>query len=102
MSLPIGIRTYLITRALGALSREPGELAAEVGLATEVWRVGLATEVCGMADGGVMTGVVIICRTLSTIFMAMDTMAFWVAASMLCTNLLHTPLPDRYPSPLAF
>ena len=61
LSLPIGIHTYLMMRALGALSRA---------------HIRLATGVCGMADCGVMTSVVIIHMILSSTFLVMDTMAF--------------------------
>ena len=50
LSLPIGINNYLMTRALGALSRAC---------------CGLATRVCGMVDCRAMTGTVITCKTLS-------------------------------------
>ena len=71
LSLPVGIHTYLMTRAFGALSRALG---------------GLATGVYGAADGGVMTSAVITCRILSLTLLAMDTMAFWAAIGTLCTN----------------
>ena len=69
--MPISIRTYLMMRALGALSRMHG---------------GLATGVCGAADGSIMTGVVVTCKTLSLTFLAMDTMVFWAAIGILCTD----------------
>ena len=68
-----------MTKALGTLSRPPG---------------GLATGVFEPADGGVMTGVVITRKTLSSTFFAMDTMAFWAADGTLCRLLLilhHLP-----------
>ena len=71
LSLPIGIHTYLMTKALGALRRAPGELA---------------TGVFSTVDGGVMTGVVITCKMLSSTFFAMDTIAFQAAVSTLCTD----------------
>ena len=61
LSLPMGIRTYLMTRALGALRRACS---------------GLAAGVCGAADGGIMTSAVITHRTLSLTFFAMDTKVF--------------------------
>ena len=71
LSLPIGIRTYLMTRALGTLGKVPS---------------GLDTGFFGMADGGVMTGVVITCKTLSSTFFAMDTMALRAAVGTLGTD----------------
>ena len=71
LSLPVGIHTYLMTRALGALGRAPG---------------GLASGIFSVADGGVMISAVITCKTLSLTFFAMKTMAFWAAVGTLCTN----------------
>ena len=71
LSLPIGIHTYLMTRVLGTLSRAHG---------------GLAAGVYGMVNCGATTSMVIIRRTLSSNFLGMDTMVFWVAVSTLCTN----------------
>ena len=67
----MGIYTYLMTRALGALGRTPS---------------GLASGIFGAVDGGMMTGAVITSKTLSLTFFAMDTMAFRAAVSTLCTN----------------
>ena len=71
LSLPVGIHTYLITKALGTLSRVHG---------------GLAAGVYGVADCSAMTSAVITFRTLSLTFLAMDTMAFQAAISTLCTD----------------
>ena len=71
LSLPVGICTYLMTRALGALGRMPGRLDAGF---------------FSMADSDMMTGVVVIHKTLSSTFFAMDTMEFQVAFGILCTN----------------
>ena len=70
LKLPIGIYTYLMTRALGALSKVHG---------------GLAAGVCGMVGCSTTTGAVI-CRILSLTFLATDMMAFWVAAGTLYTD----------------
>ena len=72
LSLPIGIHTYLMTRALGSLSRACS---------------GLAAGIYSVADCCAMTGAVIICRILSSSFLAMDK----IAAKLLSTlnvNLL--------------
>ena len=71
LSLPVGIRTYLMTRALGALGRMLSRLASGI---------------FGAADGDMTTDVIITCKTLSLTFFAMDTMVFWAAVGTLCTN----------------
>ena len=71
LSLPVGIRTYLMTRALGALSKACSRLAAGV---------------CSAVDCNIKTGVVIIYKTLSLTFLAIDTMVFWAAVGILCTE----------------
>ena len=86
LSLPVGIHTYLMTRALGTLSRAHG---------------GLAARVYSVADGGIMTSVVITCRTLSLTFFAMDTMAFWAAVSTLCTNSSSYSIAYLIPLPVS-
>ena len=83
LSLPEGMRTYFMTRALGALGRTPS---------------GSASGVFGSADGGVMTGAVITWRTLSSTFLAMDTMALWAAVGVLCTD--SSSYSIAYPVPL--
>ena len=60
-----------MTRALGALSRSCS---------------GLTTGICSMADGSLMTGVVITCKTISSTFLAMDTIVFQVVVGTLCTD----------------
>ena len=67
------MRTYLMTRALGALGRTPGESASGV---------------VGAADGSVMTGPVITRRTLSSTFLATDTMALRAAVGAFVHRLL--------------
>ena len=85
LSLPVGIYTYSIMRALGTLSRALG---------------GLAARAFSMVDGGVITGMVITCKTLSSTFFATDTTAFQAVVSTLCTNsssysrLCPVPLPN--------
>ena len=64
LSLPVGICTYLMTRALGTFGKAPS---------------GLASGVFGVADGGMITGTVITRKTLSSTYFAMDTMVFWAA-----------------------
>ena len=71
LSLPVGIHTYLMMRALCALNRVHGRLA---------------TGVCRVVDCGTMTGMVIMHRTLSLTFLATNTMAFQAAVSTFCTN----------------
>ena len=86
LSLPKGIRTYLMTRALSALGRTPG---------------GLAIGFFGVADSGVMTGMVIICKTLSSTFFPMDTMAFQAAVGTLCTNSSSYSITCPMPLPVS-
>ena len=81
----MGIRTYLMTRALGTLSRVPS---------------GLATGVFSIVDGGVMTGAIITCKKLSSTFLAMDTMAFQAAVGTLCTNSSYS-IACLVPSPFS-
>ena len=79
------MHNYLITRALGALNRVHG---------------GLAAGACSMVGCGTMTGVVITCRILSLTFLATDIMVFWAATSTFCTHsylysiahLVHLPI----------
>ena len=70
LSLPIGIHTYLMTRALGALSRAPS---------------GLATGVFGTADGSVMMGAVVTHKTLSLTFIGYG--HYSIAGS--CWHIVH-------------
>ena len=86
LSLPIGIRTYLMTRALGALSRAPS---------------GLAAGVFSTVDGSVTTSMVITCKTLSSNFLAMDTMAFQAAVGTLCTNSSSYSIACPVPLPIS-
>ena len=86
LSLPVGIRTYLMTRALGAFGRMPG---------------GLASGVFGAADGGMMTGAVITCKTLSLIFFATDTMALRAAIYVLCTDSSSYSIACPVPLPVS-
>ena len=83
LSLPEGMRTYFMTRALGAFGRTPS---------------GSASGVVGTADGGVTTSTVITRRMLSSTFLAMDTMAFQAAVSALCTD--SSSYSITYPVPL--
>ena len=86
LSLPVGIFTYLMTRALGALGRALG---------------GLATGVFSMVDGSMMTGVVMTCKTLSSTFFAMDNTAFRAAFGTLCTNSSSYYIACPVPSPVS-
>ena len=86
LSLLVGIRTYLMTRVLGALSRAPG---------------GLATGVFGTVDGGVMTGAVITHKTLSSTFLAIDTTAFQAAVSTLCAYSSSYSIACPVPLPIS-
>ena len=83
LSLPVGIHTYLMTRALGTLSRVCS---------------GLAAGFCDAADCDAMTGAVITHRTLSSTFLAIDTIEFWAAIGTLCTN--SSLYSIAYPVPL--
>ena len=84
LSLPVGIRTYLMTRALGALGRTPG---------------GLASGVLGVVDGGVTNGMAITCKTLSLTFFAKDTTVFWAAIGILCTECSSYSIACQVPLP---
>ena len=86
MSLPIGIRTYLMTRALGALGRTPGRLASGI---------------FGAADGGMMTGAIITCKLLSSTFFAMDTMAFQAVVGTLCIDSSSYSITCPVPLPVS-
>ena len=70
LSLPIGIPTFLMTRALGKLSTVYS---------------GLVAGFCGVAGCSVMTSAIITCRTLFSTYLATEMMAFWAMASALCT-----------------
>ena len=70
LSLPVGICTYLMIRGLGALSRANG---------------GLAAGVFSMAEGAIITAMVITCKVLFLTFLVTDTMAFWAAIGTLYT-----------------
>ena len=86
LSLPIGIYTYLMMRALGTLSRVC---------------CGLAVGVCGMVDCSTMTYVVTICRALSSTFLAMDMMVFRAAIGILCTDSSSYSITCPVPSPIS-
>ena len=86
LSLPIGICTYLMTRALGALKRVLS---------------GLATGLCGTADSSIMTSVVVTCRTLSSTFLAIDIMAFQAAVGTLYTDSSLYSITCPIPSPIS-
>ena len=86
LSLPEGMRTYLMMRVLGALGRMPGKSASGV---------------VGAADGGVTTGAVIIQRTLSSTFLAMDMTALRAAVGTLCTNSSSYSIAYLVPSPVS-
>ena len=75
-----------MTRVLGALGRTPG---------------GLASGIFSTADGGVITGVVITRKMLSSTFLAMDTMAFQAAVGTLCTNSSLHSIACLVPSPIS-
>ena len=82
----MGIHTYLMRRALGALSR----LCS-----------GLAAGVFSMADGSIMTGMVITHRTLSLNTLAMETMAFRAAVGTLYTDSSSYSIAYPEPSPVS-
>ena len=86
LSLPIGIHTYFMMRALGTLSRTLS---------------GLAAGNFGAADGCVMIGIVIICKMLSSTFFAMDTTVLRAAVSTLCTNSYSYSIACLVPSPIS-
>ena len=86
LSLPVGIYTYLMTRALGALGRTPS---------------GLASGIFGVANGSMMTGVVITRKMLSLTFFPMDTTALWAAISMLCTDSSSYSIACPVPLPIS-
>ena len=86
LSLPEGMRTYLMMRALGALGRTPGDSASGV---------------VGVADGGVTTGAVITRRTLSSTFLATDTTALRAAIGALCTDSSSYSIAYPVPSPVS-
>ena len=86
LSLPVGIHTYFMTRALGTLSRVLGRLVAGA---------------LGAADGGVMNGLAITCKTLSSTFFAMDTMVFQAVVGTLCTNSSSYSIACPVPSPVS-
>ena len=65
------IHTYLMTRALGALGRALSRLD---------------TGVFGTVDGDMMTGTVIIRKTLSLTFLATETVALRAAVGILCID----------------
>ena len=75
-----------MTRALGVLSR------ASTGLATGVYSV---------VDDGEMTGAVIIHRILSSAFLDMDTMVFWVAIGTFYTDSSSYSIACPVPSPVS-
>ena len=86
LSLPISIHTYFMMRSLGTLSRALSRLAAGV---------------FGRADGGVMTSVVIIRKTLSLTFFDMDTTVFQAAVGTLCTKSSSYSITCPVPSPVS-
>ena len=75
-----------MTRALGTLGKRPGRLDSGV--------------FC-MADGGVMTGAVITCKTLSSTFFAMDTTVYQAAVGTLCTDSSSYSIACLVPSPIS-
>ena len=54
-----------------------------------------------MVDGGMMTSMVITCKTLSSTFLAMDTMALWAAVGTLCTDSSLYSIACPVPSPVS-
>ena len=55
----------------------------------------------GLADGGVMTGMVITCKMLSSTFFAMDTMALQAAVGTLCTDSSSYSITCPLPLPIS-
>ena len=86
LSLPVGIHTYLMTRALGALGRMPG---------------GLVSGILSTVESSVMTGVVITRKTLSSTFLATDTTVFQAAVGTLCTNSSLYSIACLVPLPIS-
>ena len=86
LSLPIGIHTYLMRRALGTLSKVHG---------------GLAAGFCSMVDCCAMTSVVIMHKKLSSTFLAMVTMVFWEAVSKLCSDTSLYSIACPVPLPVS-
>ena len=83
LSLPIGICTYLMTRVLGAFNKVYSR-----------WAAGFCSALgCGTKTGGVITH-----KTLSSTFLAMDTIAYRAMAGTLCTNSCSYSI--SYPVPL--
>ena len=86
LSLPVGICTHFMMRALGTQSRVLSKLTAGA---------------FGMADGSMMTGVVITHKMLSLTFFAIDTIAFWAVVGTLCTDSSSYSIACPVPSPIS-
>ena len=84
LSLPIGIYTYLITRAFGAFNNVCS---------------GLATGSYDVAGCGTATGAVITYRILSRTLLATKMRMFWAIAGALCINSSSYSMSCPVPSP---